>query len=248
MKQMVFAFVCFCILGLTSTIVSANEVEETPNLPNNLGTENKLSDEILNVLTQEDFAKANEILTKNNNIDNLAEEDLDKLIVPILINIANSKDNVIMRLNLLPDAYTKLNAAEKKLAKAHPNQAGIVYNCSGAATGLAGKLYVKGNNDNHNGNAFKHSFWNAAMTRDLGATKAKTWADAHESESKGVSTDMDLKNNKIGRDTYAALNTNIIIKPSYNKIQKELMKKIDQGKLYRVVKGKLVKTDKSGKK
>lgn len=250
MKKVFLAFIFLLAFGVSSAYASEKPEMQKSNIENQLDVTPELSEEVLEVLTEEDFAAAYEILTETTSIEDFEkqEKELDQLIIPILIDIAKTKENSIKPYSILPDAYNRLNDTERKLAKKHPTQAAIVYNCSAAATGLAGKLYKNGNADNHNGNAFKHAFWNAAMTRDMNATKAKTWGDAHEVGAKGVSKDMDLKNNKIGRDTYVALADASFLKPSYTKIQKELMKKIDQGKLYRVVNGKLVKTNSSGKK
>ena len=45
-----------------------------------------------------------------------------------------------------------------------------------------------------NGDAFRHTYWNALMVKYVGVDDAKTFADAHESgdDSQGVDKEMDL--------------------------------------------------------
>jgi hypothetical protein len=54
---------------------------------------------------------------------------------------------------------------------------------------------------NGKGDAYRHCYWNARMTIDFGATKAKEIGDAHEAGSSGPQAEknMDLANNATGR-------------------------------------------------
>jgi len=54
---------------------------------------------------------------------------------------------------------------------------------------------------NGKGDAFRHCYWNARMTIDFGADKAKTIADNHEDGSDGPEAEknMDRSNNASGR-------------------------------------------------
>jgi hypothetical protein len=55
--------------------------------------------------------------------------------------------------------------------------------------------------------AFRHTYWNAAMVRSVGEAKAKEWADAHENgypdnratAANRILSDMDFHNNAEGR-------------------------------------------------
>lgn len=49
------------------------------------------------------------------------------------------------------------------------------------------------------GDAYRHCYWNARMTIDMGAGVAQGFGDRHESESSGRDKDMDLANNATGR-------------------------------------------------
>jgi len=54
---------------------------------------------------------------------------------------------------------------------------------------------------NGKGDAFRHCYWNARMTVDMGKDTAKTFADLHEEGGDGpqAEKDMDLANNASGR-------------------------------------------------
>ena len=58
-----------------------------------------------------------------------------------------------------------------------------------------------GGRHNGPGDAVRHCVWNCKMTRKVGEETAKDFADAHEESSTcDDETDMDLHNNKIGRE------------------------------------------------
>lgn len=49
------------------------------------------------------------------------------------------------------------------------------------------------------GDAYRHCYWSARMTIDMGESQAKGFGDRHESESSGADKSMDLANNATGR-------------------------------------------------
>lgn len=49
------------------------------------------------------------------------------------------------------------------------------------------------------GDAYRHCYWSARMTIDMGKDEAKGFGDRHESESSGSDKSMDLANNATGR-------------------------------------------------
>ncbi|EON65088.1 hypothetical protein W97_04323 [Coniosporium apollinis CBS 100218] len=75
-------------------------------------------------------------------------------------------------------------------AQKHANTAG-----SQAATYYPSSLH------NGKGDAFRHCYWNARMTVDLGSSKAKKIGDNHEDGSNGPEAEkrMDRANNASGR-------------------------------------------------
>ena len=48
--------------------------------------------------------------------------------------------------------------------------------------------------------AFRHAFWNALDTAEFGEVVTKLFTDAHEYGQTGIDVNMDLNNNKVGRD------------------------------------------------
>ncbi|MBC6315330.1 DUF6973 domain-containing protein [Listeria grandensis] len=215
-------------------------------------SEIELSDSVLDALTTEDFVQAYQIVNGKLDVEKTSDDILDQETIKALNQIYINKNRPLLKSSTgLPVSYDRLNSKEKGYAKSSPYQAGIVYNCSTAATSLAGKYWVNGTADFHNGNAYRHAVWNGIMTREMDATKAKKWADAHEYGQKGVGPQMDLQNNATGRARYAALKANDGIwwrSPTYQEISNDIMKQVTSGKLVRIVNGKLVKTNSSGKK
>lgn len=61
--------------------------------------------------------------------------------------------------------------------------------------------YFPGSLHNGAGDAWRHCYWNCAMTGELGAKQAKEVADNHEKHGKGpaLENQMDLHNNAAGR-------------------------------------------------
>lgn len=49
------------------------------------------------------------------------------------------------------------------------------------------------------GDAYRHCYWSARMTIEMGPAVAKGFGDRHEAYSKGADKEMDLVNNAIGR-------------------------------------------------
>jgi hypothetical protein len=69
------------------------------------------------------------------------------------------------------------------------------------ASSQAAKRFASSSLHNGKGDAYRHCYWNARMTIDFGADKAKTIATAHEEGSDGPAAEkkMDLANNATGR-------------------------------------------------
>jgi hypothetical protein len=100
----------------------------------------------------------------------------------------------------------KLNALEQKLCSAHRIVCVRVAIAAFKARGSSQAEYHEGNVGGRI-DCFRHTYWNAAMTRSVGADYAKQWGDAHENgypENRAtakdrVLSDMDFFNNDIGR-------------------------------------------------
>ncbi|MGG3642051.1 hypothetical protein ABES38_11845 [Bacillus gobiensis] len=213
-----------------------------------------LSDQVVNNLTEVDYAYAYERVTSGNDIKSLSEEELDRQTIIVLNEIyqekINSKSFSTKSSSNLPISWDSLNSKEKEMAKKHPFQATIMYNCSAAAKSMSIKHFKYGDADDNNANAYRHAFWNAILSREMGTDNAKKWTDAHEYGHKSLGTEMDLKNNATGRSIYTALAEKkwLWFKPGYLEISDDILTKVKQGKLVRIVNKKIVKTDGSGRK
>lgn len=62
------------------------------------------------------------------------------------------------------------------------------------------KLFGSGSLHNGTGDAFRHCYWPALLTRDIGKDNAKAYTTAHESRAGNPKNekDMDLHNNQKG--------------------------------------------------
>ncbi len=98
------------------------------------------------------------------------------------------------------DFYGDLSPDEKTFIFTKPGAALQIYECSKLAKAEA-LYYYDGSLYKDNGDAFRHTYWNALMVKYVGVDDAKTYADAHESgdDSQGVDKEMDLFNNEKGR-------------------------------------------------
>jgi RHS repeat-associated protein len=97
----------------------------------------------------------------------------------------------------------QINPVERILYEGNGWEGGLMVLNGGVAAVAAVASFNDGHLDNTNGNAFKHAYWNALMTVDMGYDSAKKWGDAHEFGAKdnigSVSANMDLYNNEVGR-------------------------------------------------
>lgn len=207
-----------------------------------------ISEHVITSLTIEDFVKAHEIMFTYYDVENLTEEELNTQAALILNGIYYSKIDGIQLLSS-PDLPIpgNLNAHEIALAVANPFDAIKVYNATNTATNTTLATFVNGGADHNNANAFKHSYWNALMAKEIGNLQAQLWGTAHEKSSTDeLATEMDLANNKSGRMVYAALS--IINIPTDTELKNDLLKRIKDGGLVRIVNRKLVPTDGSDRK
>lgn len=78
-----------------------------------------------------------------------------------------------------------------------------------AAELAAQNMFPANSLHNGKGDAFRHCYWNARMTIELGAGNAKSIADNHENGSDGPAAEksMDLANNASGRSIGASAGT-----------------------------------------
>ena len=203
-----------------------------------------LTEEVLNYLSEEDYAEAYSIAVDEGVFDKgYTQEELDEYFTKLYIRMYENKVRKRME---LPDAYNKLNSAEKRLVLSYPSQAATVYMCSETAEERTITEYGYDGQDDCS-NAFKHAFWNALMTNSFASSEliynvsngrmyAKMWADAHEADNQGtLACQMDLHNNSVGRNAVTRLS-------STNELQSIIRNKVDSGACKYIKNGVLCNT------
>ena len=98
------------------------------------------------------------------------------------------------------DQFKKLTKAEKELVKQFPQEALSIQENSKVAQQKTIEKFG-GNFRNDKSDAFRHAFWQALNTKDVGTAITNAFANAHESEvplSLALEKDMDLFNNTKG--------------------------------------------------
>ena len=97
-------------------------------------------------------------------------------------------------------SYNQLNTAEKFVFAANPFVVGRVHDNANKALAEARKRFPAASLHNGEGDAFRHCYWSALMTRDIGFLNTKTITDAHENFEGNPDDEktMDLHNNLQG--------------------------------------------------
>lgn len=173
-----------------------------------------------------------------------SEDELNRIVAEKIKN--NQSVSFRSAYSLQIPGFGTLTDAEIDLAKKNPFEFVIYGACSVLAKTTSEKYYSNSTLYQGNGDAFRHSFWNAALSKDLGAIKgrdvgvarAKVWTDAHEQYSSGVDKEMDLYNNEVGR-TIAYNNYSWSITQYSSYIKNE----VANGSMVRIVEDKLVRTN-----
>jgi hypothetical protein len=116
------------------------------------------------------------------------------------------------------DEFTKMTPAEKAVVAAmavqDPVKVYILKESKQTAFNEATRRFGH-NGHNDSSDAFRHCFWSAILTRDIGIMWTKLFTDAHESVD-GQPADekaMDLHNNGVGMDIgfWSLFNSNLTI-------------------------------------
>ncbi|MEU6374259.1 DNRLRE domain-containing protein [Streptomyces sp. NPDC046909] len=124
------------------------------------------------------------------------------------------------------------------------------YDCSKArdmadvALKYAKDLYPDNTLFQGRGDAFRHCYWNALMEIYVDHETAYEVATRHESESRGVDKEMDLKNNKKGREIGRHYKAKYSYKADASKAARGSCKKhVSDGKLWIIKSGRLVRSN-----
>jgi len=141
------------------------------------------------------------------------------------------------------EGWKQLNPAEKVLVVMYPIEALFVRRDGKLAVAESERRYGRGNQASlfdGNGDAFRHTYWNALMARSIGAGMAKLFADAHEYRYDGttLSRDMDLANNASGRRLQRENRW-----ADAELLAERVQEAVDGGKVLRIRDGSLVPTD-----
>lgn len=100
------------------------------------------------------------------------------------------------------EVYQHLTPAEKKFVREHPGTAITLYQDAVTASTEARRRYP---HELHNGrgDAFRHTYWSALMTKHVGESLARKYGYAHEAEAPQDQPrnerEMDQHNNAVGR-------------------------------------------------
>jgi hypothetical protein len=96
--------------------------------------------------------------------------------------------------------YNKLNSAEKLALALRPIAVGTVRDDAEKALSEASARFSAASLHNGPGDAFRHCYWSALLTRDIGFQNAKAITDAHEEfpHNPANEKEMDLHNNMQG--------------------------------------------------
>lgn len=140
-----------------------------------------------------------------------SEADLDRVatrstLTAVLEQRKAQTPGLHVQFDLYDTDLFKLNGLEQKLCSAHRI---VCVRVAIAAFRARGSSQAEFDDGNVGGriDCFRHTYWNAAMTRSVGADYAKQWADAHENgypENRATPkdrllSDMDFFNNDVGR-------------------------------------------------
>jgi len=97
------------------------------------------------------------------------------------------------------DQWTRLTMSEKLYLATNPLHALIIKDSKDTAYNETKKRFGK-NGRNDRSDAFRHCFWSAILSRDIGYMNAFMFTTAHESrpDNDPKEKEMDLHNNKVG--------------------------------------------------
>ncbi|MET7976307.1 hypothetical protein ABZW44_25330 [Streptomyces mirabilis] len=93
------------------------------------------------------------------------------------------------------------------------------------------------------GDAFRHCYWNALMEVFVDHETAYEVATRHESQSRGVDKETDLKNNKKGREIGRYYKARYSKAEAYKKTRSSCKSHVSKGKLWIIKNGNLVRSN-----
>lgn len=224
-----------CFLLSNTTVLAQSTTEEYSPENYNLTIFSCITEEYVSALQEEvDY------ITQNN--PSITENELN---IYIMDSIQNEYYSQSKTRTSVPTSQSVLNDAEKTLFASHPIKGLYALSCANTATTWTNNLFNSSVTYLGNGDAYRHAFWQALIAEAYGTSFAKEWGDAHESTSSGVDKAMDLLNNNIGRNLGSSISGYQQVEA---RLSSELLTKISNGELWRVVNGQLCATDGTGRK
>lgn len=144
----------------------------------------------------------------------------------------------------LPVSEDQLNSKEKEIFNQNP-VAGLIVLIQADYANRSEKGVFGSNSWGTNGDAYRHSLWNAMAVEGVGDSYMAAFATAHETGSPGydpnsIDTQMDLRNNAKGRELYKTME--FPSRPPNGMtityiIRNEIAKAVADGKMVRFVSG-----------
>ena len=97
---------------------------------------------------------------------------------------------------------TGLTPAEKIFLLRHPFSINTIREDANKALAKSRQQFAGAGLHNGKGDAFRHCYWSALLTRDIGKNNARSFTTAHENYSENPTGErgMDLHNNGVGID------------------------------------------------
>lgn len=141
--------------------------------------------------------------------------------------------------NYLPSEKVKLGSNEARVFNSNVSKGLGALNAAGIASKRTTDLWKSTfGYHNDNADAFRHSYWNALMSKNCGYAYAESFANAHEKDYPNVApeTTMDAFNNKVGRDIGVSKSYNLPNAMQISSaIEKDVLSAIKNGRMKRFV-------------
>ncbi|MFD8914759.1 DNRLRE domain-containing protein [Streptomyces sp. NPDC059575] len=160
----------------------------------------------------------------------------------IIVSLAPAAGQTVHYPILLDPGYGfgDLTPAEKRYCTTNPYDCDKAHKDAEKAFKEAQDRYPDNTLFQGTGDAFRHCYWNARMEINIDHETAYEVATRHESESRGVDKEMDLRNNKIGRKIGRDYRGKS--RSNYNARDK-CISYVKKGSLWKIKSGKLVKSN-----
>lgn len=230
--------------------VMANDLCKTKSselITNNM-TSDTLNDNVINSMNPEIAHEAVEKIDLLKKMyPHITDSDLNIFLINYLNNNYSTVNNYQLKSFGLP-YENRLNEKEKELFNSNVLKGVRALNYAYNSKVRAEARFVSSSLYQGNGDAFRHCLWNALMTKDLGASYAKQWGDAHEYGQSGIDTEMDLCNNSMGRRIVNSIDGAMNSPYWQPRLEAEIINNIDNGNLKIIVNNRLVWSNSSGKK